>query len=177
MVQPALYRQILVRRNHICLHFMASCTFERLEETRQKFGNKEIECHSKEQEAGLSICPNVSELPVYLYSESIYSSSTVHQPIYPSIIILCPTISFILYLSIHFSSIHQSTQNTVTESQLDSSSHCTTVLLQPPQIKLFTYFPHFTFSLLGHQILLKTLSHKVPPWLPDLLVDHELSTM
>lgn len=157
--------------------WLVSCTFERTRGNQTKIWNKEIECHSKEQEAGLSICPNVSELPVYLYSESIYSSSTcssTHLSIHHHPSSVQPFHSSFIYPSIFHPSI-----NPPKKLWLSLNGIPVTVLgfLQPPQIQLFTYFPHFTFSLLGHQNSFENTITQSTTGLPDLLVDHELSTM
>lgn len=134
----------------VFLLWLVSCTFERTRGNQTKIWTKESEWHSKEQKAGLSICPNVSVLPVYLY---IYSVS------------ICPS-------SIHHQSIHPPKKLWLNFSWIP-----VTVLgfLQSPQIKLFTCFPHFTFSLLGHQNSFENTTTQSTTWLPDFLMDHELS--
>lgn len=72
----------------VFLLWLVSCTFERTRGNQTKIWTKESECHSKEQKAGLSICPNVSVLHVYLYlyiySVSICPSS-IHSSTHPFI--------------------------------------------------------------------------------------------
>lgn len=117
-----------------------------LEETRQKFETKKLNATQRNKRLDWAYVQMfLSYLYIYIVNPSIHHPP-VHQPICPSIIILCPAISFILYLSIHFSSIHQSTQNTVTESQRDTS-HCARF---PPTssnsaLHLFSPF-HFQFA-------------------------------
>ena len=177
MMQLALCRQILVGRNHICLYFMASYTFERSGGNQTKIWNKVNATPRNNRLDWAYVQMFLSYLYIYIYSVSICSSSihsSTHLSIHHHPSSIYPFHSSFIYPPIFHPSI-----NPPKKLWLSFNWIPVTLLgfLQSPQVKLFTYFPQVTFSLLGHQNSLENTTTQSTSWLPDFLMDHELSTI
>ena len=157
--------------------WLVSCTFERSGGNQTKIWNKVNATPRNNRLDWAYVQMFLSYLYIYIYSVSICSSSihsSTHLSIHHHPSSIYPFHSSFIYPPIFHPSI-----NPPKKLWLSFNWIPVTLLgfLQSPQVKLFTYFPHFTFSLLGHQNSLENTTTQSTSWLPDFLMDHELSTI